>query len=92
MGNIERTECVEHGAANMIGRRCHAWVGPYVLCLRDGVTMEYVPASQLAGAVARIRELEDALDKAADALRCEGHYELSAEAYRPLETEWGQWA
>ena len=55
MGNIERTECVEHGAANMIGRRCHAWVGPYVLCLRDGVTVEYVPASQLAGAVEALR-------------------------------------
>lgn len=45
---------------------------------------------ELAGAVARIRELEDALDKAADHLRSEGHYELSAEAYAPLETEWGQ--
>ena len=56
MSGIERTECVEHGAARMIGRRCHAWVGPYVLCLRDGVTMEYVPASQLAGAVGALDE------------------------------------
>ena len=57
MTNIERTECVEHGAANMIGRRCHAWVGPYVLRLRDGVTMEYVPASRLAVAVEALRTL-----------------------------------
>ena len=47
-------------------------------------------AQQHAGAVARIAELEAALDIAADDLRAEGHFEASARAYRPLDATGGQ--
>jgi hypothetical protein len=44
-------------------------------------------AAEPSGAVGRIRELEQALDRAAGDLRSEGHYELSERAYAPLEDE-----
>jgi hypothetical protein len=49
-----------------------------------------VPASVYRGAEGRIRELEKALDVAADDLRSEGYYELSQRAYAPLEDKWRQ--
>jgi hypothetical protein len=70
-------DCV-HGS---LARKCE-------ICERDHEI--HVLTGQLAGAVARIAELEKALDLAASDLRSEGHYEAARRAFAPLETEWGQ--
>jgi hypothetical protein len=57
MSVIERKECPQHGADRMLGHRCRVMERPYVICNREGVIVEYVPADQLAGAVEALREI-----------------------------------
>lgn len=63
---IARWECPEHGADSGPGKRCGRMARPYVLCHREKVKVEYVPASQLAGAVDLTRRLAEGAREKAD--------------------------